>query len=76
MNNKKIKLFSIFGILGPLVILLFMIILGFLHQDYNHLRDFISELGAVGAPYAYYMNYFGFTFLGVSLIFFGSALYN
>lgn len=75
MNDKRIKLLSIISILGPVVILLFMIILGYLQQDYNHIRDYISELGAIGAPYAFYMNYFGFTFLGISILFFGLTIY-
>jgi hypothetical membrane protein len=61
--------------MGPILILLFVIILGYLQQDYDHIRDFISELGAIGAPYAIYMNYLGFTFLGISIIFFGLTTY-
>lgn len=45
---------------------------GALRPDYNHLDQFISELGATGTPYAGLMNYAGFVPMG--LLFLGFAV--
>jgi hypothetical membrane protein len=75
MKKNIQNLFAIFGIIGPILITILMIILGFFQQDYNHIQDYISELGAIGAPNAIIMNYFGFTFLGLSIILFALSYY-
>jgi hypothetical membrane protein len=40
-------------------------IFGSLQPDYSHVRDYISELGANGAPYAKWVNLLGFLPLGI-----------
>lgn len=44
-------------------------IFGMQQPGYSHLRDYISELGANGAPYADWVNYFGFLPIGVLVLF-------
>ena len=76
MKRNFQNIFTIFGIIGPIFFTILMIILGALQQDYNHIQQYISELGAIEAPNANIMNYFGFTFLGLSIILFGFSFYN
>ena len=75
MKNKFQKIYSLSGITGPILITLIMIILAFYHENYNHLSQYISELGAQNAPNAYVMN-IGFLILGILLILFAIGLYN
>ncbi|WP_268967907.1 DUF998 domain-containing protein [Veronia nyctiphanis] len=35
-------------------------IAGHFYPDYSHIAQFISELGATGSPYGFYLNYLGF----------------
>jgi hypothetical membrane protein len=76
-KNKNIikKVFSVFGVFGPIIFLFIVIILGFIFEGYNHIQDFISELGAIGAPNSIIINYIGFPFLGLSIVFLGISLY-
>lgn len=37
-----------------------ILIAGHFYPDYNHISQFISELGATGAPHSTYVNYLGF----------------
>jgi hypothetical membrane protein len=75
MKNKYQKIYSISGILGPILITFIMLILAFYHENYNHITQYISELGAINAPNGYIMN-IGFLILGILLILFGLGLYN
>ena len=45
-----LQLVAIFGMLSPVVYTTMWILGGFLQSDYNHIRDDISSLFAVGAP--------------------------
>ncbi len=45
------------------------------HPGYDHLRNFISELGATGAPGAPIMNFAGFLLYGVLIIAFALAVH-
>jgi len=42
---------AICGIIGPILFTIVLITLGFLHPGYNHITQYMSELGAVNAPY-------------------------
>lgn len=53
------------AILASLLALLTPVVFGALQPDYSHIRDYISELGATGAPYAHWVNYAGFLPIGV-----------
>ena len=44
------QLIAIGGMLGPILYTLIWILGGFLQPDYNHIRDDVSSLMAVGAP--------------------------
>ena len=63
------------GIAAPVIRLSLILWLGSLQPDYSQTRDFISELGARGAPYAAMMNYAGTVLVGVLLALFAIALY-
>ena len=68
-------LLALCGILGPIFYTIIVIILGFLWPGYNHVSQFMSELGATGAPNAIIMNIFGFILLGILMIAFSFGLY-
>jgi hypothetical membrane protein len=70
---ERILIFS--GVLAPLLRLSLMLLLGFLHPGYSQGRDFISVLGARGAPYADLMNYVGIVSVGLLLGLFSIALF-
>jgi hypothetical membrane protein len=69
------KLLAWCGIIAPLLRLSLISLLGALDPDYSQLRNYISELGAEGAPFAFTMNVFGISLVGVLLIAFSAALY-
>jgi hypothetical membrane protein len=50
------------------------ILAGTLRPDYNHLDQFISELGATGTPYAGLMNYGGFLPTGIAFLAFAVSI--
>jgi hypothetical membrane protein len=62
------------GILGPIIYTMVLLNLGFFTSDYNHITQYMSELGAVDAPNALMMNVLGFMVLGCLLILFSIAL--
>jgi hypothetical membrane protein len=43
-------------------------ILGFLADDYRSTSNYLSELGAVDAPYTFVINYFGFLPVGLTIL--------
>lgn len=63
------------GILGPLVFTAVVITTALLQPDYSHTQNFISELGASGAPNAAVMNYAGFVIGGLLTASLGLALF-
>jgi len=62
------------GIAGPILFSMITIVSAALRPDYNHVRNFISELGADGTSHAALMNYAGFVPAGLMLAAFGIAL--
>jgi len=73
--NKKIQLFlAVSGIMGPLLLGLKVLIIGFFHPNYNHITQYMSELGAINAPYAIIYNV-GLIFGGLLIIFFSYSIY-
>lgn len=48
------------GLAGPLLFAAIIVVCGVLTPGYDHVNQFISELGAIGAPHANLMNYAGF----------------
>ena len=57
--NKKDLLLTL-PILSFLWFTATIVIGGLFYPDYNHISQFISELGATGSPYGNYVNYLGF----------------
>ena len=64
------KFFAVFGIIGPILFTFVILALGYLQEDYNHIEQYISELGAIDAPNAIIMNIAGFALLGLFIIIF------
>jgi len=63
--NKKIKKFLVIcGIIAPLLFTIQLIIIGNYHPNYNHITQYLSELGAVNAPYANIKNT-GLSIIGI-----------
>lgn len=69
------RMLAICGIVGPIVYTIVMIAIGLLQPGYNHLTQFMSELGEVGGPNATIMNTAGFMLLGLFIIAFAFGLH-
>jgi hypothetical protein len=59
------RIAGVHGIVGALYGLAFPFVFGAMDVNYSHARDFISELGAVGAPNAALVSQYGFLPAGV-----------
>ncbi len=62
---KTQKFLAVCGIVGPIIFSIIVLTLGYLTPDYSHIRDFMSELGAVDAPYGFVMSTAGLVLLGI-----------
>jgi hypothetical protein len=62
------------GVAGPLLFVIVVIVAAAMRDDYSHVTNFISELGATGTPNAALMNYAGFIPTGLLLAGFGVSL--
>ncbi len=65
---------AICGIIGPILFTIVLITLGFLQPGYNHITQYMSELGAVNAPYANIKNT-GLFIIGILIVFFSFGIY-
>jgi flagellin-like protein len=75
MDPQKVtRLLVPSGIIGSLIFVAMVIVLGALTPGYSHASQAISELGAVGAPYAA-SQAINFAFLGMSLLLFAVGLH-
>jgi hypothetical membrane protein len=63
------------GIAAPLVFIAAVVAASVNHPGYNHLKNFISELGATGAPAAGVMNFAGFLPYGLLMVGFALAVH-
>lgn len=72
---RSLRVLAWCGVAGPVIRLSLILVLGVLNPAYSQARDFISELGAEGAPGAWVMNYFGISLVGLLLVLFSVALY-
>ncbi len=75
MNNKISKLLALGGLAGPVLFTFTTIINGFNRPGYDHLNQFISELGATGTTHANLMNFLGFLPSGILVTCFGISLF-
>jgi hypothetical membrane protein len=63
------------GVAAPLVFTAAAIAASINYPDYDHLKNFISELGATGAPGAAVMNFAGFLPFGLLMLAFALAVH-
>ena len=75
VSDKTGVILAVCGTVGPVSYAFVTAILGLLWPKYNPISMGMSELGAVGAPHAFFMNAFGFQLLGVLVAAFGFGLY-
>lgn len=68
------RVLTLGGLVGPLLFASVVVLAASLRPDYSHVGQFISELGATGAPNAGLLNYAGFIPAGLMLGLFGLAL--
>lgn len=68
MRTKTLHILALCGIAGPILFTLVLLSLGLLAAPYNHVTQYMSELGATGAPFALAMNLVGFIALGCCII--------
>lgn len=66
---------AITGVLAPLVFILAALAASALYPGYDHLKNFVSELGATGAPGAAIMNFGGFLVYGLLMMAFAWAVH-
>lgn len=67
-NTKRtLRRLALAGIVGPIAWWLLIIVNGAITPEYSHFSDFISTLGAVGAPYAI-IQQFNFAVFGGSIL--------
>lgn len=74
MHGRYQRFFAICGIIAPIIFAIIVMIAGFLRPEYSHLINFVSELGAVGAPNAI-MQRSNFVLLGILIIAFTFGLH-
>jgi len=72
--EKHQKILAICGIIAPFIFAIMVIIAGLLRPDYSHLTNFVSELGAVGAPNAI-MQRLNFVLVGILIVAFTFGLH-
>ena len=68
-----LRLSAYCGIAAPVIFISALIIFGWLHPGYSHVRDLVSILSAREAPYEVYMNWFGIIPFGVFILLFSYA---
>jgi hypothetical membrane protein len=74
MDKKMLKYISICGIISPILFALKILIIGFYHPNYNHITQYMSELGAINAPYSIISNA-GLSIGGFLIILFSIGFY-
>ena len=72
--EKHQKILAICGIIAPIIFAIIVIIAGLLRPDYSHLTNFVSELGAVGAPNAIIQR-INFVLVGILIVAFTFGLH-
>ena len=75
MDSRFNKYLMLSGAVTPIVFAISLILLGYLFPGYDHVRDYISELGAVDSPIRNTANFFAFFPMGLFLILFSIGLY-
>jgi hypothetical membrane protein len=73
-SEKTLRLFSTFGIIDFIIVIIVLTIIGALRTGYNPLTQYMSELGETGAPFSRLASIL-FIIVGVLLGLFSYALY-
>ncbi|MDH4092099.1 MAG: DUF998 domain-containing protein, partial [Cyclobacteriaceae bacterium] len=74
MEKTSFKFLALGGIAGPVLFTTVTLICASLRPGFNHVSQFISELGATGTPNARLMNFAGFMPSGAMIAAFGVSL--
>lgn len=74
MKSKTLKVLALGGIAGPILFTVIVIIGAYLRPDYEHLHNFISELGATNTTNRALMNFGGFILSGLLFCCFAISL--
>lgn len=75
MDKNNLNILALGGIVGPILFTILVLVCASLRPDYNHMHEFISELGASLTPNARIMNFAGFLPTGLCIIGFGISLF-
>jgi hypothetical membrane protein len=75
MKRHTLVYLPLTGVAGPVQSTILIVICSTLRSDYNHVDQFISDLGATGTSHAGLMNFAGFIPSGVIMAAFGMALW-
>ena len=70
ISNAGAKSAAIAGLLASALALLVPLVFGLLRPQYSHVRNYISELGEMGAPQTVWVNWAGFLPIGVLVLLF------
>lgn len=76
MKRTNLRNLALGGLIGPLIFVLATLVNAGLRSDYNHVSQFISELGATDTSHAMLMNISGFLPFGLLMIGFGISLFS
>lgn len=73
-GTRFVRRAAVLGIGSPILFVLLVVVMGFIHPGYSHLTNFISDLGALDAPMPYVqrLNFFQF---GIGITALAWALY-
>lgn len=74
MRKATLKVLALGGVGGPVLFTAVTLFCASLRPDYNHISQFISELGATDTPNATFMNFAGFIPSGLMIVAFGVSL--
>jgi hypothetical membrane protein len=74
MQRGTLRFLAMCGVIGPIIYTLVLFNLGLFEPGYNHITQYMSELGAVDESNAWLMNVFGFIVIGILLMLFSGAL--
>lgn len=74
-SNFMQKWLAICGMVGVIWFSLMWIILGAMWPGYNHVTQYVSELGSAGSPVSLLWNLLGFFTFGVLMVIFSYGLY-
>jgi hypothetical membrane protein len=74
-HSSFVRYGAIAGVASPIIFITLVVVMGFLYPGYSHLKNFISDLGALDAPRPYVQRFNFFQFgIGISMV--ALALYN